>query len=676
MDANGGISLKQSSGNYDLYGLRGYPGFLPTSTVPLWTSGDPEHPLTLNDLAGATFAAHTAGSAMMPSIDEIYAYNRNITRNAQGDVTSIIVEFQTYDDGYVKCVVAELTENNGVIYGKAIRRCYVLTTADLFLGYRMCRTDGTYTSSHDTSIATSTSGASYGIYGLTAMVETPEREFTLDANRSWSEFTGGVPLNDAAMTVRVKVTGNNPVLTFDENVNIGKLIIENGRGDGASTNSLAVAGGASVAVGELALGETVRTEVPSALASVATVSLGAGARAVYAGDASGRVTFTSSASSFGGGTNPCGGADKISLVRMRNAATCVTNSTEMLSELHMNIASGTLRNDHLPIGGNLKLVKEGSGTYVSGMVQTYSGGTLVAGGTAQPPDGTGANATYSGTKYRAFGTGVLTVSEGAVFDLRGNYDYTYIALDGGTLRNSGFHMTQTSWGGASLVALTKDSYIDMKTKIVFGTGIDAVDLNGKTLFMNATPGAVLTVRCQSIENGTISYSGGGWLDVSCRDMSGVRLEVASSFNLVGNVEIVDYTSSYLLSNYDGATGNNGSGVIGVAGVFKPLTDYWHACELHGGATIDLSARTSELSAVSFFSKGAKNLAFTEGARMNVKLGTRPVSAGERIIGWTEDTKPANVGTVKFVRGDADRNYGFVVKDDGLYITKGMMVIVR
>ena len=49
------------------------------------------------------------------------------------------------------------------------------------------------------------------------------------------------------------------------------------------------------------------------------------------------------------------------------------------------------------------------------MVQTYSGGTLVAGGTAQPPDGTGANDAYSGKKFRAFGTGVLTVSEGAVF---------------------------------------------------------------------------------------------------------------------------------------------------------------------------------------------------------------------------------------------------------------------
>ena len=317
MDANGNVSLKQSSGNYDLYGLRGYPGFLPRTEVPLWTSGDPDHPLMLNDLADATFAAHTAGSAMIPSINEIYGYNRHITRNAQGDATSIIVEFQAYDDGYVKTVVAEFTENAGVIYGKAIQRCYVITTADLFLGYRMRRTDGTYTvSNHDTSIATASNGSSYGIYGLTATVETPEREFTLDANRSWSEFTGGVPLNDATLTVRVKVTGDNPVLTFDENVNVGKLIIENGSDGDASTNSLVVAGGTSVAIGELALGENVRAAVPQALASVATITLGAGATAVYAGDgtvsslirgaggvevASGRVTFTSSASSFGGG---------------------------------------------------------------------------------------------------------------------------------------------------------------------------------------------------------------------------------------------------------------------------------------------------------------------------------------------------------------------------------------
>ena len=58
------------------------------------------------------------------------------------------------------------------------------------------------------------------------------------------------------------------------------------------------------------------------------------------------------------------------------------------------------------------------------------------------------------------------------------------------------------------------------------------------------------------------------------------------------------------------------------------------------------------------------------------FGQRVAHGRYRLVGWTEDTKPANVGTVKFVRGDADRNYGLVVKDDGLYIAKGMMVIVR
>ena len=103
--------------------------------------------------------------------------------------------------------------------------------------------------------------------------------------------------------------------------------------------------------------------------------------------------------SNGGGSNPCGGIDKISLVRCEHSGVaCVTNSnSSALAELHVNVASGTtLRNNALPIGGNLKLVKEGAGTFVSARVQTYSGGTLVAAGTMQPPDGTGSNDAYSG----------------------------------------------------------------------------------------------------------------------------------------------------------------------------------------------------------------------------------------------------------------------------------------
>ena len=121
-------------------------------------------------------------------------------------------------------------------------------------------------------------------------------------------------------------------------------------------------------------------------------------------------------------TTPGGGVDKVSL-RPANAA--ITNSDGgTTGELCANVAAGWMANDSVVIGGNVKLVKEGAGTFASHMVQAYTGGTLVAGGTAQPPDGNGANDTYSPAKgYTAFGSGKIVVGEGAFFDLRGNYDF-------------------------------------------------------------------------------------------------------------------------------------------------------------------------------------------------------------------------------------------------------------
>ena len=162
----------------------------------------------------------------------------------------------------------------------------------------------------------------------------------------------------------------------------------------------------------------------------------------------------------------------------------------------------------------------------------------------------------------------------------------------------------------------------------------------------------------------------------CSDMRSVHLKLAGAITVAANIEVLDYTSSYVDSLADGVMGNAGNGVIGVAGVFTPLTDYWHGCELHDGATIDLSGRDGEFSAVSGFARGLNTLAFTAGARVSIKLGSRPILCGERIISWTEETKPANVDSVKFKCGDGARSYGLVIKDDGLYIAKGMVISVR
>ncbi len=324
MADDGTVSLNggTKNGSYKLCALRVFPGFVQTAATPLWTSGDPAHPLTLGDLTNATFTARTGGRALLPSIEPIKAYNKCVATNAAGDVTSIFAEFQFPEDAWIKSVVAEFTEEGGAVYGTALRVCYVAGATYSPGEYRFRNEDGTYNGNNNSSVATSHDVGNYGVFDLVATIETPEIEYVLDADRNWSEFTGGTPLNDASLTVRVVVTGDSPTLTFDENVTIGKLIIANGLSDGIATNMLARSGAATVSFPLLELGERVYATVPAAL-SPATVRGRSGATAAYAGDetvssaiigaggvevASGRVTFSSSASSFTGGLKVKAGA--------------------------------------------------------------------------------------------------------------------------------------------------------------------------------------------------------------------------------------------------------------------------------------------------------------------------------------------------------------------------------
>ena len=90
----------------------------------------------------------------------------------------------------------------------------------------------------------------------------------------------------------------------------------------------------------------------------------------------------------------------------------------------------------------------------------------------------------------------------------------------------------------------------------------------------------------------------------------------------------------------------------------------------GVVTLDLSMRSTALGSVSSATGGKRELSFEENATIKVSLGTKRFE-DSRILSWTEDTKPANIDTVKFVRADADRRYSLVVKDDGLYANVGL-----
>ena len=75
------------------------------------------------------------------------------------------------------------------------------------------------------------------------------------------------------------------------------------------------------------------------------------------------------------------------------------------------------------------------------------------------------------------------------------------------------------------------------------------------------------------------------------------------------------------------------------------------------------------------SKGCTmNLA--EGATIRLKLGGRSVSTKRPVVAWSAEQPPASVGSLVFTRGDEDRRYAVTVMDDGVYLNKGFILIVR
>ncbi len=357
----------------------------------------------------------------------------------------------------------------------------------------------------------------------------------------------------------------------------------------------------------------------------------------------------------------------------------VTDSTtdaEHPGELHLHVAEGAvLTNDKAAFTGNMRLVKDGKGTYVSAYApQTYTGGTLVAEGVAQPPDGNGANTTYSGDAFRTFGPTYVAVARDAVFDLRANYAYygrrtddrRFVRLEGGTLRNSKADMTKTTWGGSGIGALTADSTLDVSYSIVFQSAL--CDLGGHTLTIPIVYAKHLYVHDTTFTNGTIDITSGGYLHtVKAIDASTVDFKMGCALYLDGQLDVRDYEPVW-----DNAAYNKGAAALNVHGTFKPAAhDCFYGCTMLDGSKIDLSNRATPLPLTSVFTdSGKKTLEFANGATVKVRVNSKVFPGGSKIMAWS--APPAGVTFV------SDRA-GLKVepREDGLYLVHvGTCIIVR
>ena len=282
------------------------------------------------------------------------------------------------------------------------------------------------------------------------------------------------------------------------------------------------------------------------------------------------------------------------------------------------------------------------------------------------------------TESKAFGPGIVAVTNGAVFDVRANYAYygvrsdsgLFLRLDGGTFASSGPHdMGVTSNGGSGIGALTANSSLDVPRSIVFQGG--ACDLGGHTLTVTIASGKSWHIRNTSFANGRIETRTTGWLHVvTATDASTVDFKVNSAMQIDAQFDVGGYEP-----DWSGATTHKGTGKMNVHGVFKPAAhDFFYGCTLLDGSTIDLANRTTPLPMVSTFTDtGKKDLEFAANATIKVRKGEK----GGKVIAWTEETKPSTYDTLSFVRDPSDtRSYTVQKRDDGVYILTGMTLYVR
>ena len=330
-------------------------------------------------------------------------------------------------------------------------------------------------------------------------------------------------------------------------------------------------------------------------------------------------------------------------------------------------------NDSVKLAGTLQLVKEGGGTLVASRAgQSYNGGTHVASGVLETLNG-GSNSIYlfiASKCYLGASKSEITIDAGAVFDFKGNCDYRNYKtiLNGGTIRNSGYHQQQGS-GSLGTLVLTANSSLDTAFDTTFyDTNPIFIDLRGHALTVTTDGNALYFHNAGSVTNGTLVLEGSGWWRINkAVSARGVSLQAASALWLGGLLEVDDYYAACTVNL------NNGTGGMNVYGRFTPSTDYFYGCTLQDGSTLDLGARTDAWSTTSAFTNGLNRVTFAAGATVTVDVHARPTWSG-KIVDWGTGNMPSGV---LFKLDDASKAMGRVlcVGENGLYAANGAMVIV-
>ena len=331
---------------------------------------------------------------------------------------------------------------------------------------------------------------------------------------------------------------------------------------------------------------------------------------------------------------------------------------EIPPELRIDVPAGaSVTNSTVSIGGSIRLVKQGQGTFVADKAnQTYSGGNHVAAGTIKPT---------SQNVDMLFGVNGsnIAVDSDAAFDINGNSRcslYHYV-MNGGTAMNGG-NAIGGSYAQLGDMTLTADSYVDSVGFLKSGNVRLTIDLGGHVLEVTASKPTY--IKNADITNGTLRILRGegnnNAVYLHSLNAQTATLDLESHTGLYDDAMSV--SNLILRSGFTTHSGANAIRGYRVYGTFKTETSDFPFVELMDGSTFDLKAWNGVFNSLSTTSNShGFQLFYDEGATVTIDIAGRSFNVGDCIISWPA---PRNV-TFQFDAATAAGGVQPVVTERGL-----------
>jgi len=561
-DCGEGTSAKIVDGTKVVVSLVSLPCIVKTSAIMVWPGK------TLDEVAYGTFTARMCGAAMGESknaIDSAMGYNKKLFADGNGSVTNIIVEYQVYDDVYTKCVVVSFENGADGVYARALGAAFV---SGQHLGNVF------YPGTLGQALATTPTSSGYGVCDLRVVVE-EAAEWTLDQDRTWSELRNGAVLS-ADSVVRILVNGDSPVLTVDENVDVGRIELVNAMGNGcASTNSIAVAAGNSMTYGALCLNDNVCLVAGDF--EPTSLEIAAGSRILYAS-----------------GEAVCAPATGLGCVEVADGATVYVDNDVMASYILNN---GTV-------------VKRVAADVVIPFHNGSKGVTVVSNGTLKASRIT----SVTGNPY-AFVTDenphanqLIDVKAGATYDLNGVNDISASVRleEGAHIANTGANIDA---GKLQTVQIVLDGDATATATSQFGIlapghAETRLELGSHTLTLNGANSFWL-VNTTILGDGEIAVEGG---TLTCT-RSSIGTDCALRIGASGTLQIDGVATLTVKDFFNSGTVYNDNGMLTVTGTLTTGNDI-KKLTLADGATVKATG-TAQTVSTTFSASGTYTIDASE-----------------------------------------------------------------